>query len=628
MDGIDKSQPPSGGKSRKISEADSPDKVKTPMGDLSPVSVGKRFPASGRSERHQSLDEYEINLSPSQSVITENSDSGIGTLSSNSASSLDQSFPQTPEEQLERLLLASRHHLGDGFDSRLFLSGRGQEPFNQVDYLADWLLDNIASLPSDSESGALTKLLTTLKMTESDPSRNKEISPYSFAMRSAILLASEKSGAGIESWEAYTKQPPGKKVMKLSGPDFWPWVEKHTNWVPEAQAAFLKYVETAYVAARKLSSLHQENQVVAYKGGFGAGKTSHGKEAFGSDEDAQPLFAGSIAPDSAKSVMRKAMPLSHGTVHLQGSNMAFNLFDGLIQKSGMGTIIYDTSLSRAKDIEDMIGKSVQAGKPLKVVDIARDDKARMLAVLGRRVVDNDPRIPVGFLLAGASRDRSGRAECLNTVLNSKKSHHIDKKTKESTELVHRYEFHCADQTGSDRQWLVTLKSSEPPEWNPNLPEEEITRRLASQGIRFNSTSGRFESLSPGEDWSEVMRKELHKSPRTLVSNLSKGEADIRLQQFMGRTIQFDRPMAGRSIEEAYYSMSLPLTLAIPKDAFLDAFSVLDQDTAQQLIHDMHEASIAEHSISYLDVPTIFALEFNRYLTSIPSSWPEGSDGRA
>ncbi|KEQ17689.1 hypothetical protein [Endozoicomonas numazuensis] len=622
MDGIDKNQPPSGGESHKSSEVNSPKKVKTSIGVLSPVSTEKMLPMPVRQQDQKSLDDYNVHLQSSQSVITENSDSGIGTLTSNSSSALDNPFPLTPDEQLEKLLAVCRNHLGDAFDSRLFLSGRGEAQFDQVEHLAEWLLDNIATLPSDAESGALGKLLTTLKMSEANPSRQKELAPYSFAMRSAILLASEKSGAGIESWETYTKQPPNGKSLKLSDPEFWPWVEKHTSWVPEAQAAFLKYVETAYVTARKLSSTHQDDQVIAYKGGFGAGKTSHGKAAFGKDEDDHPLFAGSIAPDSAKNVMRKTMPLSHGTVHLQGSNMAFNLFDGLIQKSGMGTIIYDTSLSRAKDIDTMIGKSVKAGKPFKVVDIARDDKARMLAVLGRRVDGDDPRIPAGFLLAGASRDRSGRAECLNTVLKSAKTLFTDKKTKQSKELVHSYELHCADKTGSDRQWLVTLKSSESPEWNPNLSKEEITNRLASQGICFNPASGLFESLNSAENWSEVMRKELHKPARTLIKNLSKAEADKRLQQFSGRTIQFDRPMAGKTTEDAYYSMPLHLTQCIPKSAFLDAFSAMEPDSAQQLINDMYETSIADHSISYMDMPVIFTLEFNRYLTSTPSIWPD------
>ncbi len=305
--------------------------------------------------------------------------------------------------------------------------------------------------------------------------------------------------------------------------------------------------------------------------------------------------------------------------------MAFNLFDGLIDRQGMGTIVYDTSLSRASDIENMIKKAVKAGKPFKVVDIARDDKARMLAVLGRKVDGEDPRIPASFLLAGAKRDRAGRAECLNTVLKSQKSQHIDKKTKETKELIHSYELYCGDSTGSDRQWLVTLKSSESPQWNPDLSKEEIEHRLASQGIRFNADSGLFELLNPSEDWSAVLHKELHKPTRELIGNLSEGEAAVRQKQLMGRTIQFVRPLASKSAEDAYYSLALPLTLTLPKEAFLDAFSVLDAEATQQLLNDMYEASKEEQPISYMDLPTLFALEFNRYLTATPSIWPEKNE---
>ena len=526
-------------------------------------------------------------------------------------------FPNISESILEPVMDVAQHIFGGNFNTRMFLTGLGEEQRIQVAMLADWLVQNLGGSLGESLNSDLRNLLDELKAAETDRNDARRLEPYNFALRSAILLASEKVGAGLSSLDVYTKQTPDGKP--LGKKEFWPWVEKLSNWVPEAQAVALKYVETAFVSAKRLSDEHPEKQVVAYKGGFGAGKTSHGKETFGFDDSEIPLFTGSIASDRAKQSVRRTMPVSHNTVHTQGSNMAYNLFDSLIKLQSLGTIVYDTSLSRADDVKDMVKRSEAAAKNLKVVDISRDDKARMLAVLARSVDGEDPRIPVEDLLIGASRDRVQRPACMNVVLESQKKELPDPDNKERTRPVsHSYELYCGDDKGGDRQKVVTLGSEGRLEWK--LTEQERNHRLRLQGISFNTQTRRFECAVAEEDWHSHMTTELAKPVCELVAGLSDGEKAIREKQLTARTLGFIRPAADASLESLYDSLSLEITMAISLVDFQESFSVLSSDDQSALQATMLDISKSYGALSYMDLPAAFALELNSRLNDIPESW--------
>lgn len=500
---------------------------------------------------------------------------------------------------------------GESFDSRMLLSGKGRQQEEQVNELADALLEGLLFNTENSPQEALKQLLA-------DVHDEKQDSDHDFFLRSAILLASEKVGAGIHSWQVYTHKKP-------EGVDQWTWLEKPSSWVPEAQAAAAKHTETAFIKALNLAKTHKEEQVIAYKGGFGAGKTSHGTEAFGYDENNAPLFKGSISPDAGKQLVRKTMPVSHNSAHVQGSNVSFNLFDGLISKK-MGTIVYDSSLARSSDITGLISKSEAAQKSLKVVDIVRDDRARFLAVLARTVSGEDPRIPVSFLLSGASMDRAERCKCFNTVINSKESIVVDKIDKKEKTLSHVYEFHCANQAGSDRQLLFTLHSDGTPDWNitKNMSMTNIEERLTSQGISYDGTTNQFMLIDSKENWREVMKEELRKPVSELVAGLSNEEGKIRTKQFSSRTITFDRAMSEVSIEALYEALPLSMTSAISLEGLSESFSVLDNNDLDNTLKAFKECSQSPDGkgMSYMNIPTSLALEINRLLINRPDTWQD------
>ncbi len=384
---------------------------------------------------------------------------------------------------------------------------------------------------------------------------------------------------------------------------------------------YLKYIETAFIKARNLGQKHTEDQVVAYKGGFGAGKTSHGRAAFGLGESEQPLFSGSIAPDSAKNAVRRAVPVSHNTAHLQGSNMAYSLFNGLIKQQDIGTVIYDTSLSRPSDVYDLIQKADQANKPLKIVDITRDDRARLLAVLARDIKGDDPRIPVSYLLEGAERDREARSDCMNIFLMKSFVGQTDSSESEERK-THTYEFHCGNDQGSDSKRLFTLKQGERPEWNLELDRNDINTRLFSQGLRFNDETGCFEAISKKEGWSVSLIRELQNPVRDLVSGLSDKEKKVRTKTFNARKLVLVKPMVEATTDEAYRSLSPDLSDHLSKAAFDKSWLLLATKVERDLLSRMKDASEKGEALSYMDLPAVMALQMNSQLLETPASWAQ------
>lgn len=520
------------------------------------------------------------------------------------------------ETTLEWAMTKTQSIMGPSFDSRLFLSGKGDQQGQDIQSLANVLAEELSSVSTAlTPQESLRQLLTDVKA--SNPSAHDH--SLHFALRSAILLASEQTGANIASWEVYTHQQP-------TNVNQWDWLESPSSWIPEAQGAAAKYTETALIKALNLAKAHPEQLVVAYKGGFGAGKTSHGKEAFGEDDSGSSLFKGSIAPDSAKQVVRKTMPVSHNAAHIHGSNLAYNLFNDLIKHSIKGTIVYDSSLARSNDVDNLIKKSQAAQKSCKIIDITRDDRARCLAVLARSITGEDPRPPVATLLRGAQIDRSERAACFNSVLNSQETIIINKKDKKEKKLSHSYEFHCGDSMGGDRQLLFKLRSGKPPEWNITEHQSmaDIEKRLSTQGIRFDSATQQF-VLIDNQDWSKLMEKELSKPVCELVEGLSEGEKKIRTKQFLKRTIHFDRPMPDASVESLYESLPLSFSNAIPLESMQEAFSTLDDETKSKTLESLKKCSQqSKQKLSYMDLPASLALELHRFFITPPPGW-EGAE---
>ena len=601
MVGINKSNPPNPPVPAAPLQAPI-EKASTPLGEVERLNP--------ESQLRLQSDQVEGKGIRERSASLQSNDSGIVIDSVSEASAAN--------DRLSFLLGKAEEVMGLEFDSRYYLSGHGEDQKKQISQLTAVLLEELEGESSpEALSGRLEELLKIIKNCEQDKPWAEQLRPYNFALRTAILLASEQTGAGILSWDAYTKQTPDGK--KLEAEHFWPWVENYKNWIPEGQAVYLKYIETAFIKARNLGQKHPEDQVVAYKGGFGAGKTSHGRAAFGLGEGEQPLFSGSIAPDSAKNAVRRGVPVSHNTAHLQGSNMAYSLFNGLIKQQGVGTVIYDTSLSRPSDVYDLIQKADQANKPLKIVDVTRDDRARLLAVLARNIEGEDPRIPVSYLLDGAQRDREARSDCMNIFLMKSLPEQTDSSESE-VRKAHTYEFHCGDDYGSDSKRLFTLKQGEWPEWNPELDHHNIDVRLLSQGLRFNDETGRFEATSKNEGWSVSLIRELQNPVRDLVSGLSDKEKEVRTKTFSARKLVLAKPMAEATLDEAYRSLSPELSDNLSKAAFNKSWVLLTPKVERDLLSRMKEASEKGEVLSYMDLPAVMALQMNSQLRETPVSW--------
>jgi hypothetical protein len=303
--------------------------------------------------------------------------------------------------------------------------------------------------------------------------KNFEI-PSTFALRSALLLASIKDNGGLLSWMVYTKS--GKPDAKF----VWDWFDMWKNWVPEAQGAMAKFSEITLIKAKKLADVHTANRVVLLKGGFGAGKTRMTKKLIEEEStkgtsttessSREGLAAGVVAPDIGKRVVRRAMEtVPHGIAHMQGSQIAFKLFDDMIQQV-KGDVVYDSSLSFSDDVQKYLDKSLAAGKRMVIYDVARNDMARVLSVLKRSVGGDDPRIPPDFIINSALTDKKNRVACMNVILNAE-----IKKGQKTPE----YHFVGTNAQGWDTQEVMVLTPH-----NIQKKHPEMIERLALEGIKI------------------------------------------------------------------------------------------------------------------------------------------------
>ena len=440
-------------------------------------------------------------------------------------------------------------------------------------------------------------------LTPENPVRN------SFFLRCAILVASEKSGFIIDSWKAFTHPIP----MNQNSENIWPWLENPVNWMPEAQGINAKYIEQSWIQALELAKEHPDQHIVAYKGGFGAGKTFHSKLKFGEQ------FRGIIAPDVAKKALRKALPISHSTAHIQTSGMAYNLFNNLIN-SPISTAVYDSSLSMEADVSSLLIRASRANKPLKIVDVTRKDIARILAILARGIEGVDPRPPLSYITFGAQRDRKERPKCMNIVLESDKIEMTHLKSGEQSIVPHTYELYCGNAQGADSQLICVLKSGKLPEWNDKIDFTEIQSRLASEGIRFNVETSQFELVSSCENWQKKLVDTLKQPASLLIKGLSESEAENREKVFKSRILVFDKIPDLRTPSNLYECLIPEIRDAITAEAFIKSFDTLDFKRKQKVINQFISMYESGKHMSYMELPVTMAIELHKCFRFTPRCW--------
>lgn len=416
-----------------------------------------------------------------------------------------------------------------------------------------------------------------------------------FALRSALLLSAQANNANIESWMVYTKR--GKPSVE-SG-QLWNFLDRWQNWIPEAQGKYAKFIETTAVRALNTAKAQKKNQneesVVLMKGGFGAGKTRLTTQLFDTHAD------GVIAPDKAKSVTRRAMPqVAHHVAHVEGSQVAYHLFNGLIRET-QGTVVYDSSLNNPKDIQDCIQKvkdserMTQANPPtLKIFDVARQDDARFLAVLRRDIGGEDPRIPPERMINAALLDKLRRHECIAVALNEK-------------ELNVEYNFLSADASGWDTQFVCTF-SSGGVQMNDQYRERLSLEGLVVEGQKVSSTLKREQVL-------ERYKETFQQTVSQINKNLSQEEREMNEAVFGKRVVispSNDRREVTK-VTEIYALLTPKVQQAIPQAKFTAIFERLSQDQQKQLLEKINQGG----SISYLDLPLFVAADFHCALTRDP-----------
>ncbi len=492
--------------------------------------------------------------------------------------------------------LTQKHLIEKDFNCPLFLSGQGANENQIIDELASALL---SAKGSKENNIYFSEILDQLNVLEKDDPR-LAIS-ISFALRTAILIAAQRSGTPLESWQVYTLPSTEKDI------NFWKWIEKPSSWIPEAQAIKSRFFQNTFVHAMELAKTHKSPTVAMLKGGFGAGKTSLIRQNYGDN------VQGVTGPDSAKKMIRQSTKeVSHSRSHLQASDAAFTQFDALI-KQVEGTVVYDSSLSRASDVKEYLLKAEVANKSLKVSDITRNDTARSLAVLSRSVEGEDPRVPLSFILKGAATDRAQRANCMNAILHPQTKGNIPIKQK------HHYELFTCNKEGTDRRQILTLSSDGMVHWIPDkdILIEEATSRLHDEGIFFNTDTQQFEAIDPEEKWEQKLKEILNQSVGELLNHLGTKEQQERYTIFKKRML----PLASctfNSPSSLYAALDKSFTECISREDFVKAFEVVPD--VKEFIASLNDKAEKGQILSYLDLPATVALNINAELKGNP--WSE------
>lgn len=445
-----------------------------------------------------------------------------------------------------------------------------------------------------------------------------------FAVRSAVLQACVSEGIGLQSWMVYTKS--GKTTQK----DVWTFLDNSKNWIPEAQGAIAKFTEVTFAKARELAKhsisvreqeeiqIAQSNQigesasttdvdqVILLKGGFGAGKTRFaGKLPSVGEEHAQ----GVVAPDLGKRIVRRTMEsIPHASAHVQGSQIAFKLFDEMIQHL-VGDVVYDSSLALPDDVRGYLEKSLQAEKKMVIFDIARNDMARALSVLKRSVGGDDPRIGPDFIINSAVKDKTNRAKCMQVILNASLEDGQEAITPE-------YRFVGTDAKGWGTKEVMVIR--------PGLItqlDNEMKDRLALEGIEVDEGNLTVRLTKSLEEYESYYKAQFDRPVKDLLTEIAttdedgKGEFKKLSETFTERT--FDLILtAGSPITDSsslYKALPERIQKALPPQALDDAFKAISADARQAFFTSIQ----GNMSFSYLDLPLSTALIINKNLQSDP-----------
>lgn len=469
---------------------------------------------------------------------------------------------------------------------------------HHIEGLVQKIMDD-KGISRDAAYGQVIGLLDRLDAAMIDLYRADGTAPKStFGLRAATLLQAQKDGVPLHSWTVFTAS--GKPSPRSN--ELWNFLDRWQNWVPEAQGKFAKFVEAAKVRTEQMSSKYEENQVVLLKGGFGAGKTRLARQKF--EEQAN----GATAPDKAKEVVRRSMPtVPHAIAHTEGSQVAYRLFDGVINDVS-GTVVYDSSLSNPADIVDYVRKvkaskrfnsnlpATAAGQPkLVIYDVTRKDAARFLAVLRRDVGGEDPRVPLGHIRRGAVYDKMNRAGCMNVAMNEKA-------------LNVEYHFLSGDKTGWDTQLVAVMSHEKGIE-----VEEQYRDRLGLEGLKV---SGDQVDLTLSKEQIEDDIEAVFDQPvKEIMLSLSAKENEGNEEVFGGRVIIDSEADVGepKSVEDLYKAMTPKMQKAITQEEFEGAFEGVSNEQKA------HLCEAAKDGMSYLDLPYRAAVNIHSKLQNDPWS---------
>lgn len=314
-----------------------------------------------------------------------------------------------------------------------------------------------------------------------------------------------------------------------------------------------------------------------------------------------------VAPDKAKEASRRSMPkLTHARAHIEGSQIAYKLFDACI-RTIKGTVVYDSSLNNPHDITGYIKKNKDSkrfnpalsplanGQPvLKIYDVARKDEARFLAVLRRDFQGEDPRIPPHLIKLAAVKDKMNRLDCMKAVINE-------------TGLNVEYNFMSGDSSGWNTDFVAKLQSCRRP---TQLKQENIAR-LALEGFLPESfvTGVPKSTLSKEKveaDFDQIFQQPVYK----IMQGLSPQENSQNEQVFSSRILLGSIVEPITAIEEIYPLLHPAFKAAIAKEAFEKAFEGINK---ADFLKDINEAK----RLTYLELPFITAASIHCQLTTNP-----------
>lgn len=455
----------------------------------------------------------------------------------------------------------------------------------------------------------------------------------SFALRTALLMVSNREGGSLESWMVYTRIKPQRLAEErehrtLQGESnspkqpshvLWKFLETKNTWIPEAQAQMAKYIETSHIKARNLSKIKEHRVVVLLKGIFGAGKTSHLRTLLtDSHDEGTKEVKGPIAPDLAKHHLRQSIKdIPHHRMHTQSSFMAYGMFDELIGKIS-GLKIYDSSLSRPSDIREYLEKASKFDSKVEIQNLNRGLVAPILSVLARNCGGADPRIPPNFIQNAILVDKTELVNCIKTIIDYNHSLSAESKEEKSssqpTHLPAEYVLFCGNTQGTDTQKILTVNEQGEIQLNDEMSREEIDARLKNEGMRLiEDETGQLslESARTKEELQKELETLLNQPVSKVLEQISPEEKRAREAVFGQRRLQPMGPF--RTIDEFYDLccwQNPKLGHAISKKEFVSAFQGMDSEAWIQTMS-------GKKTLSYLDLPLGAALAINAALSSDP-----------